>query len=415
MRRWAHLAVAAIAIALPVPPPGSQEPADLGTLDATHPLLKFNGGVANPTPLPLVNPPAPVVCEVTCQAFTFNAITTAPFLVAVKDAAASQNNGWDLFVYGPAGRLVASANGIGANGQAVTVEHPTAGKYRIFVSFTYTYDPAGAYLGEVRLMTSPTWLPAVPGALPALRAEPPHDLHIDGVPPAASTPLGFPLPVSFPTGFSCYLDETLQLGATRCLRFTSNVGNIGGALLDLRLSYDGITCRAEQLIEGAAPRPAGDCLFHPTHGHFHYQDFVGFSLHRLRPDRRPGPQVGSGLKQSFCLGDNDYFGFGTPGPNGPRSYAGQPDCSVPAGVDGAGAVLAEGLTPGWSDVYTWDTPGQIVDITNVPPGEYALVEKTNPAGAILVAGPPQTCAMTILRLTASAVSAVSSHASVACP
>ena len=65
-----------------------------------------------------------------------------PFLVSIKDRAGSQNSGWDLSVYDPAGNLVGAANGVGANGQAIAVTAVAAGTYRVFVTFTYLYDAA---------------------------------------------------------------------------------------------------------------------------------------------------------------------------------------------------------------------------------------------------------------------------------
>ena len=414
----------------PVPPVGIDEPASIGTLDRGHPVLTFAGGLENPTPFPLVNPPLPLVCGPTCQQFVFRAASVAPFLVSVKDTAASTNNGWDLYVYDDAGALVGAANGVGANGQAIAVKPPVPGGYRVVVTFTYAYDTAAAYAGEVRLMRGASWRPAAPDcnrsrrlrgcfSLPVLYAEPPYDLHVDGLPPAASTPLGFPIPIEVPTGSSCYLDETAQLGATRCLRFTSNVKNVGGGLLDLRLTWNGAQCRADQILHGVrrrnVTRTAGPCEFHPAHGHFHYKDFVGFSLHRLGNDGAVGAQVGSGLKESFCLADDDYFGFGTAGPNGPRIYAGQPGCSLPASVAAGGVVLEEGLTPGWGDVYTWDTPGQIIDITSLTSGRYVLVERTNPSRTMVVSGAAQTCSATDLTLTDTGVTATAVRSSLPCP
>ena len=156
-----------------------------------------------------------------------------------------------------------------------------------------------------------------------------------------------------------------------------------------------------------ALRNAGQCLFHLVHAHFHYKDLVSFTLYDAN-----GRQVGRSLKESFCLGDDDYFGFGTSGPNGPRPYVGQPGCNVPAQLKPSVAV-EEGISSGWGDVYTWDTPGQFIDISSAPPGIYKLVERTNPSNSILVAGPSQTCAVTTLRLSATAVQELST--SQGCP
>ena len=77
--------------------------------------------------------------------------------------------------------------------------------------------------------------------------------------------------------------------------------------------------------------------------------------------------------------------------------------------------VTEGVTPGWGDVYTWDTPDQFIDISSTPPGTYDLVMKTNPVGTLLVAGPQQTCALTVLQLDASTVKVLSTTPSIPCP
>jgi hypothetical protein len=266
-----------------------------------------------------------------------------------------------------------------------------------------------------------------------LQALPAYDLAVSGLPPAASTPLGFPLPVVVGTPTSCYVDETfglsqpstdrLQHPVQRCLRFTTNVRNVGAGTLVVQLPWattDGVSgfvpgqCSAEQVVVTStgrtATRRAGPCEFHPAHAHFHYKDLVSYNLYRAGP----GARIGTSQKASFCLADDEYFGFGTTGPNGPRTYAGQPDCNLPV-QDAEGLVVREGLTPGWGDVYTWDTPDQFVDITNLPPGTYDLVMKTNPIGDLLVAGPQQTCVLTRLELTADSVKSLSTQASIPCP
>ena len=441
--------------AVAVPPVAPAGAPSIGTLGPRGPVLHFAGGVTNPTPFPLVNAPVPIVCAVTCQAFRFTTTTNRPFLVSVRDTSSSPNNGWDLYVYDPAGAVAGSANGIGADGQAVAVERARRGTYEAVVTYTYAEDPGARYRGEVRTMSGRDWRPAAPTcgrvggrrgcfALPRLEAVPASDLHVTGVPPVASTPLGFPLPVSTPTPSSCYLDESLGLTTTtpdtsrltnpaqRCLRFTTNVRNVGAGPFDIRIPWaestgDAVSsgfvagqCVAQQgvhRVDGAVlMRSAGGCLWHAAHAHFHYRDLVAFSLHAAGKDRRAiGRRVASSVKASFCLADDEYFGFGTAGPNGPRVYVGQPGCNEPSEVAADAVRVAEGITPGWGDVYTWDTPDQYIDITNLSPGRYALVEKTNPSGVILVAGPQTTCSATFLDLTATTVRMLKQSRSIPCP
>ena len=434
----------------PVVPPAATTTA-IGTLAGNSPLLHFKGAVDNPTPFPLVNNPMPLVCAAECQEFTFTAATTTPFIVSIhstlsptKTGSFNPNDGFVLYEYGADKLLEQSAYGIGADGQSVIVQAPAKGIHTIVVTFAYAQDAGAAYVGEVRLMTRGMWHPprctrttigGVAGCfnLPRLRALPAYDLTVNGLPPIASTPLGFPLPVVVSTPTSCYIDETLGLtnpaippqpqNITRCLRFTSDVQNIGAGLMEVRLPWltsngqSGFIpgqCHAEQVVSTVtgvtATRPAGDCLFHLAHAHFHYKDLVSYTLYR----HGTSTKVGVSQKASFCLADDEYFGFATPGPNGARDFVGQPGCNVPS-ADGNNLFVHEGITPGWGDVYTWDTPDQFIDISNTPPGTYDLVMRTNPNSSLLVAGPQQTCALTVVQLTADSVKALSSSPSFDCP
>jgi hypothetical protein len=405
-------------------------------LSTDRPVLTFSGAFENPTPLPMISDPDPTVCAIDCQEWLLNVQTTAPFLVSIKNPTGSIEDGLNLYVDDPSGQQVGSSEGVGSNGQAVAVHPSTNGRYRVIVTVTYQYDQKVRYLGEARLMASPSW--TTPGCsscelLPRLKPMPPTDFHVDGIPPAASTPLGFPFPFDIPTGNSCYTDETASTGALRCLRFTSSVRNVGSGNLRLQLPWiapgasgaqSGFVpggCEATQVVDRTrgAPvtRSAGPCLYHPQHAHFHYRNFVSFDLYRVNGgaiSKRPTAHLRS-LKESFCLADDDYFGFGTPGPNGPRNYSGQPGCNFPATADEHGAWVEMGMTPGWADVYTWDTPSQYIDITNVSPGVYDVVTKTNPSGDLLVAGPKHICARTRIKLTASSVKVIGSDADAPCP
>ncbi|HVA75520.1 MAG TPA: hypothetical protein VNF71_13260 [Acidimicrobiales bacterium] len=454
----------------PTVPPSPTPAAAIGTLSGSNPPLHFSGAVGNPTPLPLVDSPVPPVCVAPCKEFTFVNASSGTFLVALQNTVTgpggtfNADDGFDLYVYDPSGSLVAAGNGIGANGQSVEVSSPVPGTYTIVVTVTYAEDTDAAYTGEVRLESGSTWAPPAPSCnttvgsttgcfeLPVLQAVPAYDLAVSGLPPVASTPLGFPFPVNAPTSNSCYADETFGLDnpspsgvenpTTRCLRFTSDVRNTGAGALEVQIPWltssgSGVPqsgfapgeCQTQQVVftTSGAPvtRSGGGCEFHPEHGHFHYKNLISFTLYNVAADGGVGTAVGSGLKESFCLSDDDYFGYGTTGPNGSRQFVGQPGCNVPsdigipAGTGGSsgsgGAYVVEGISPGWGDVYTWDTPDQYIDISHVAPGIYDLVEETNPANALLVAGPTQTCALTQLQLTATSVKTLSTDPNITCP
>ena len=455
--------------ASPVTPESTSPVKALGTVDSTTPLLPFHARLSpNAT---IINNPDPVVCSQGCWEYSFKAPKgSAPLLVSIKSSTTgphgsfNADEGFELYVYGPDNKLAAAANGIGANGQAVELSRPAAGKYTIVVTYAYAYDTGTGFVGEVRLMQGPTWTPAsstcgltvskVTGCfeLPQLQALPAYDFTTGGIPPAPSSPLGFPFPVTLPLPTSCYADEAVGLDnvtvahptspTLKCLRFTTDIQNVGAGPLTAQIPVAGVDpsgqvqvgyvpgdCQAYQLVTEAngtqVSRPAGACEFHTEHAHFHYDDLLLYSMYKAGTGDTLGPQVGESQKESFCLTDDDYAGYGTAGPNGPRANVGQPDCNLPReasaptpGQPGSGTYVTEGITPGWGDVYTWDTPDQYIDVTNVPSGVYDVVEETNPTGAILVAGPAHTCAMTQVRLTVGSPDTVKQLAtvpSIPCP
>ena len=52
--------------------------------------------------------------------------------------------------------------------------------------------------------------------------------------------------------------------------------------------------------------------------------------------------------------------------------------------DNAGVTM--GISVGWVDVYTWDVPGQYLEVTGIPNGVYDVVSEANPLGDILEIG-----------------------------
>ena len=458
MRRWALVGAVAVIVGLSVrpvlaagPPAVGEQPrpvANGATLSPADPVLTFHGDVSNPTPFPAVGNPTPAGCAAVdnCTEWALDVRTVDPFLVSIRTAKPGfdADDGFNLYVYDPAGKQVGSAAGVGSNGQAVAVTPDGNGVYTLVVTITYAYDNPVGYDGEARLMTGTSWSSPSPcGAppcdlLPTLQSLPPSDFHVSGLPPAPSTPLGFPLPVQSPTPNSCYTEETVNDGATRCLRFTSDVRDTGYGPLQLQWDYVATgpggapqvgfapgQCEAQQVVlrtDGSSTtRDAGPCEFHPQHGHFHYDDLVSFTLHAVNPDGSTGAVVAKGLKESFCLADDDYFGFATPGPNGANTFSGQPGCSAPSqitppGGAGAGAWGLMGISPGWGDVYTWDTPDQFVDISNVPNGTYDVVSDVNPAGLLLTStGTTGPCSSTRIALSSTAVSVVGTGLATSCP
>ena len=138
---------------------------------------------------------------------------------------------------------------------------------------------------------------------------------------------------------SCEVMEGLIAGGTRKLvRFATEARNIGSA----------------DLLMG---EPAGNPLFTPglCHAHNHFNGFANF---RVRDGG--GNVVVNGNKVGFCLEDLGKWDAG----------------ANPAQLFTCGY---QGLQKGWSDIYGNFLPGQWVDITGLPAGNYVLEQEINPA------------------------------------
>jgi hypothetical protein len=311
---------------------------------------------------------------------------------------------WNLYVEDTrTGQTVAQGFDLDSNAQSVLLSWPHNGTYRVWIVPFYTnFDKADQeYKGEARV-----WLDRSQrhrrktALLPRIVTAPPSNFHIGDVPPLPSNPMGwrYTSPGTFPT--SCYLDETLQFGSQRCLRFDNDIRNTGSGPLILRFAWspDALTnnCSMQQEIVASdatvTDRDAGPCVFHAQHAHFHYQNMGVYQLYPVAPDGTAAAQpVAQSRKVGFCTIDVDYFTFGSERPGGPRTYS-FPTCNVPNAYasksDGPYGPTSPpeymGISAGWGDVYTWDLPAQYIDITNgVPDGVYEVVARSNADGGIL--------------------------------
>jgi Lysyl oxidase len=136
----------------------------------------------------------------------------------------------------------------------------------------------------------------------------------------------------------CEVEEgMITAGTHRLLRFTTESRNIGGG----------------NLVMG---RPEGNpnFEFQECHGHYHFKGFAAYELLDLN-----GAVVARGRKVSFCL--EDVFRWDRTAPVAERY-----DCQN------------QGIQAGWSDIYDGGLPGQWIDITDIPVGEYQLAITINP-------------------------------------
>lgn len=138
---------------------------------------------------------------------------------------------------------------------------------------------------------------------------------------------------------------------------------------------------------------AGAMTYHPTHNHYHVDDWVTFTLRTETADPNPlnWPIIGDGAKIGFCLMDYGRCGSGTY--NGhcrdDQSVYGQGnilgDNDFPnyghGGMSYSCSPVVQGISVGWTDVYGEHLDGMWIDI---PPGtcngDYWIVGEVDPNG-----------------------------------
>ena len=112
-------------------------------------------------------------------------------------------------------------------------------------------------------------------------------------------------------------------------------------------------------------RKAGQFVYHPSHNHTHFEGWALYRLREILPDDGVGEIVGTSKKTSFCLLDS--FHYDAELPNSPAN-------PVYAVCDNQ----AQGISVGYEDVYDKSIPGQWIEVTNLPQGEYWLESVVDP-------------------------------------
>jgi phosphohistidine phosphatase SixA len=149
----------------------------------------------------------------------------------------------------------------------------------------------------------------------------------------------------------------------KLLRLTNSVVNAGPGpleVLGIINQATGDTAVIQQLYTkdgSVVEQSVGEFLFHPDHNHWHIEDFARYEVWSLNARGDLDSLVALTGKVSYCLRDNT-----------PAVLAGSP----PQAVYTVCGQELQGISPGWIDTYKFELPGQIVDITAVADGIYAL-------------------------------------------
>lgn len=163
------------------------------------------------------------------------------------------------------------------------------------------------------------------------------------------------------------------------LRFSTSTANIGLG----RLHLIGILPPLEdgsQLVMQRVFRSdgtywddsAGAFLYHPTHSHTHFNNWCIYRLRYVLANDGVGGVAAEGSKTSFCILDLGVYNSSLPNYNSSPYYT---SCGS----------QVQGLSVGWFDLYSKSLPGQNIDITDLPDGEYWLEAEADPDNNVLEA------------------------------
>ena len=161
------------------------------------------------------------------------------------------------------------------------------------------------------------------------------------------------------------------------LRFSNATANIGlgklylyGVLPDNGDGTQDVRQRVWRTDHTFFDHDAGAFVYHPAHGHVHFEDWAIYRLRAVTAGGGVGSIVVEGTKTSFCILDGLVHDPSLPG------FSSNPEfVSCGFGV--------QGLSVGWADIYTKNLEGQNLDITDVPAGQYWLESEADPLNHIL--------------------------------
>ena len=198
--------------------------------------------------------------------------------------------------------------------------------------------------------------------------------------------------------------EIVEEGDSYRLVFASAVDNVGrGPLLidGERPGRETPAMKVRQLVRrtdgGARMRELpGEIRYAQTETHEHWH-LLGFEVYELRAAGE-GTLVRPSEKTGFCLGDRYETEKGERVEGKPERAIWTDEC----GRDQPGLLtLRQGISPGYGDDYDPGLEDQFVDVTNVPPGRYLLVHRTNPERSIEEASYENNAASVLIQLRRS--------------
>lgn len=188
-------------------------------------------------------------------------------------------------------------------------------------------------------------------------------------------------------------------GGQQLLRLTNSIVNSGPGVMELQGVADQLSGRTivTQRIYAASglveERATGDFVFHPGHAHWHLENFARYEVWTLSAQGELEGVVALTDKVSYCLRDSTRADM--PGAAPQPAYT---NCNQEV----------QGISPGWIDTYKYDTQGQVVDITELPDGAYALRSIVDPEDQLRELDEDNNAATVYIEINGNQVSIIES-------
>ena len=171
------------------------------------------------------------------------------------------------------------------------------------------------------------------------------------------------------------------------IRFSTRSWNNGTGPLELRAGQaDSTGQQVDQRVYNSDGSHqdyfVGKFVWHPEHNHFHFENYA---IYYLEPINAPGGSIKSGTKTTFCVMDTNKVNGTLPGAPLNAVYA---TC---------GSTI-QGMSVGWADTYGWTLPGQSVDFTGNPTGDYCLSIMIDPKTRLVESNEDDNVSQTLLHV-----------------
>ena len=176
--------------------------------------------------------------------------------------------------------------------------------------------------------------------------------------------------------YGWYLDQSTQPGNI-LLRLSTTVANFGSGPLEM---WGGATNGDEQDVyqriynaDGSfQDNLAGAFIYHPSHGHIHFEGFARYTLKEVTSGGGVGNEIAAGEKVSFCLLNVSHVN--------PTMTN---NAIIAHGRGGSSCGSMQGISVGYADVYGSSLPDQWIDVTYVPSGTYWLEVDADPDNRVI--------------------------------